>query len=220
VPKEYFAKGLDKEIEKSIKDAIEIYRESGAEIVDVSLPNTEHALACYYIIAPAEASANLARFDGLRYGFSAEENEEDEIMDAYLKNRTQGFGREVKRRIMLGTYTLSSGYYDAYYKRALKARTLIKRDFEKAFEKVDVILGPTSPILPFKLGEKYDDPMAMYLADIYTVSINLAGVPAISIPCGKSSEGLPIGMQLIAAPFGEDKLYKIASIFEKQYGNN
>jgi aspartyl-tRNA(Asn)/glutamyl-tRNA(Gln) amidotransferase subunit A len=220
VPKEYFGKGIDKEVEKAIREAILLYRKAGAEIIDISLPNTEHALACYYIIAPAEASANLARFDGLRYGFSAKEDEEDELMDVYLKNRTQGFGSEVKRRIMLGTYTLSSGYYDAYYKRALKARTLIKRDFEKAFEKVDVILGPTSPVLPFKLGEKSDDPMAMYLADIYTVSINLAGVPAISIPCGKSAEGLPIGMQLIAPPFEEDKLYKVASIFEKQYDNN
>jgi aspartyl-tRNA(Asn)/glutamyl-tRNA(Gln) amidotransferase subunit A len=220
IPKEYFGQGLDKQVEKAIKSAIDVYKNLGAEIIDISLPNTEYALACYYIVAPAEASANLARFDGLRYGFSAEEDEGDELMDVYLKNRTRGFGSEVKRRIMLGTYTLSSGYYDAYYKRALKTRTLIKRDFEKAFEQVDVILGPTSPVLPFKLGEKSDDPMAMYLADIYTVSVNLAGVPAISIPCGKSSEGLPIGMQLIGAPFAEDKLYKIASIFEKQYGHN
>ncbi len=219
VPREYFAIGLDKEVEKSINDAIETYKKAGAQIVNISLPHAGYALACYYIIAPAEASANLARFDGLRYGFSADEETGDELMDIYLRNRTQGFGKEVRNRIMLGTYTLSSGYYDAYYKRALKARTLIKRDFEKAFEEVDVILGPTSPVLPFKIGEKSDDPLAMYLADVYTVSINLAGVPAISIPCGKSAKGLPIGMQLIGAPFEEKKLLEIAAVFEKNYGH-
>jgi aspartyl-tRNA(Asn)/glutamyl-tRNA(Gln) amidotransferase subunit A len=219
VPKEYFAKGLDKEVEKSIKDAIEIYKGLGAEIVEISLPMSEYALACYYIIAPAEASANLARFDGLRYGKTINDEEAEKLIDIYLKNRTNGFGKEVKKRIMLGTYTLSSGYYDAYYKRALKVRTLIKADFDKAFEKVDVILGPTSPCLPFKIGEKSDDPMSMYLSDIYTVSVNLAGLPAISIPCGKSESGLPIGMHLIGNTFEEEKLLSIASLFEQKYDN-
>lgn len=219
VPKEYFAKGLDNEVEKAIKKTISTYEELGAEIIPISLPRSEYALACYYIIAPAEASANLARFDGLRYGKTINDEEAEKIIDIYLKNRTNGFGKEVKKRIMLGTYTLSSGYYDAYYKRALKARTLIKQDFDKAFEKVDVILGPTSPCLPFKIGEKSDDPMSMYLADIYTVSVNLAGLPGISIPCGKSESGLPIGMQLIGAPFEEEKLLSIASLFEKKYDN-
>jgi aspartyl-tRNA(Asn)/glutamyl-tRNA(Gln) amidotransferase subunit A len=219
IPKEYFAEGLDKEVEKTIKEAINVYKELGAEIVEISLPMSEYALACYYIIAPAEASANLARFDGLRYGKTVKDEETEKLIDIYLKNRTNGFGKEVKKRIMLGTYTLSSGYYDAYYKRALKARTLIKADFDKAFEKVDVILGPTSPCLPFKIGEKSDDPMSMYLADIYTVSVNLAGLPALSIPCGKSETGLPIGMHLIGAPFEEEKLLSIASLFEKKYDN-
>lgn len=217
VPKEYFARGIDKEVGESVLKAIETYRSLGAEIVDIRLPHADYALACYYIIAPAEASANLARFDGLRYGIPAETSEEDSLIGIYLKSRTKGFGSEVKRRIMLGTYTLSSGYYDAYYKRALKVRTLIRHDFQKAFEKVDVILGPTSPILPFKIGDRSDDPMSMYLADIYTVSVNLAGLPAISMPCGRSRNNLPIGMQLIGAPFTEDKLFKIASIFEKNY---
>ncbi|HNY35729.1 MAG TPA: Asp-tRNA(Asn)/Glu-tRNA(Gln) amidotransferase subunit GatA [Candidatus Pacearchaeota archaeon] len=219
VPKEYFAKGLDGEVEKAIKEAIDIYKELGAEIIEISLPMSEYALACYYIIAPAEASANLARFDGLRYGKTIKDEEAEKIIDIYLKNRTEGFGKEVKKRIMLGTYTLSSGYYDAYYKRALKVRTLIRQDFEKAFEKVDAIIGPTSPCLPFKIGEKSDDPMSMYLADIYTVSVNLAGLPAISIPCGKSQSGLPIGMHLIGVPFQEEKLLSIASLFEKKYDN-
>lgn len=215
VPKEYFAEGLDKEVEKSVRNAIETFRRAGAEIVEIDLPHSEYALACYYIIAPAEASANLARFDGLRYGKYSEEDG-GEIIDTYLKNRTSGFGKEVKKRIMLGTYTLSSGYYDAYYKRALKVRTLIKEDFEKAFEKVDVVLGPTSPCLPFKIGEKVDDPLSMYLSDIYTVSVNLAGLAGVSVPCG-SFEGLPIGLQLIGNSFEEDKLLSVASLFEKNH---
>jgi aspartyl-tRNA(Asn)/glutamyl-tRNA(Gln) amidotransferase subunit A len=215
VPKEYFAEGLDKEVEKSVKNATEVFKKQGAEIVEINLPMSEYALACYYIIAPAEASANLARFDGLRYGKYSEENG-GEIIDTYLKNRTSGFGKEVKKRIMLGTYTLSSGYYDAFYKRALKVRTLIKNDFSNVFEKVDVVLGPTSPCLPFKVGEKSDDPLSMYLSDIYTVSVNLAGLPGISIPCG-SFEGLPVGLQLIGNSFEEDKLLSIASLFEKNY---
>lgn len=217
VPKVYFTKGLDREVEEAVKKAIEVFKKQGAEIIEIDLPHSEYALACYYIIAPAEASANLARFDGLRYGKSLED-EDGEIKDVYFKNRTSGFGKEVKKRIMLGTYTLSSGYYDAYYKKALKVRTLIKDDFLKAFEKVDVVLGPTSPCLPWKIGEKSDDPMSMYLADIYTVSVNLAGLPGISIPCG-SSDGLPIGMQLIGNVFEEEKLLAIASLFEKNYDN-
>jgi len=202
VPKEYFTAGLDKEIEDSVKDAIEKYKKLGAEIVDISLPHSEYALACYYIIAPAEASSNLARFDGLRYG---------ENIDGSISNRTEFFGKEVKKRIMLGTYTLSSGYYDAFYKKALKVRTLIKNDFDEAFKKVDVVLGPTSPCLPFKIGEKMDDPMSMYLADIYTVSVNLAGLPAVSLPITKN-----IGLHLIGSPFKEKKLLKIASLIENK----
>ncbi|MFA5232480.1 MAG: Asp-tRNA(Asn)/Glu-tRNA(Gln) amidotransferase subunit GatA [Candidatus Paceibacterota bacterium] len=215
VPKEYFGKGLDPEIEKSIREAIAFYEKQGAEISEVSLPHTDYALACYYIIAPSEASANLARFDGIRYGKVAEGKN---LMDYYFQNRTKGFGREVKRRIILGTYTLSAGYYDAYYKKALKVRTLIKRDFEKAFEKVDVILGPTSPCLPFKIGEKTADPLSMYLADVYTVSVNLAGLPAVSLPCG-TSQGLPVGMQLIAPAFKENNLFITAKIFEQKHDN-
>ena len=217
IPKEYFAEGLDEKVEKSVKEAIEIYKKSGAEIIEINLPHTDYALACYYIIAPAEASANLARFDGLRYGKSFDEDG-GEIADTYLKNRTSGFGKEVKKRIMLGTYTLSSGYYDAFYKKALKVRTLIKKDFDKAFEKVDVILGPVSPFPAFKIGEKSDDPLSMYLSDIYTVSVNLAGLPGISIPCG-FADGLPVGLQLIGNSFEEDKLLSIASLFEKNYDN-
>ena len=202
VPKEYFTAGLDKEIESSVKDAIERYKKLGAEIVDISLPHSEYALACYYIIAPAEASSNLARFDGLRYG---------ENINGSIANRTEFFGKEVKKRIMLGTYTLSSGYYDAFYKKALKVRTLIKNDFDEAFKKVDVVLGPTSPCLPFKIGEKMDDPMSMYLSDIYTVSVNLAGLPAVSLPITKN-----IGLHLIGSPFKEKKLLKIASLIENK----
>ncbi|MFA6348341.1 MAG: Asp-tRNA(Asn)/Glu-tRNA(Gln) amidotransferase subunit GatA [Candidatus Paceibacterota bacterium] len=216
VPKEYFSAGLDKEIEASIKNAINFYEKKGAEIIDITLPHTEYIVACYYIIATSEASANLARFDGLKYGTQGKLENSQSINDLYFENRTAGFGPEVRKRIMLGTYTLSSGYYDAYYKKALKVRTLIKQDFEKAFEKVDVILGPVSPCLPFKIGEMSNDPLAMYLADIYTAAINLAGLPAISIPCGKSKNGLPIGLQIIAPPFCEKKLFEIAKIFETQ----
>jgi len=216
IPKEYFGAGLDKEIETSIKKAIEFYQKNGAEIVDINLPHTEYVLACYYIIAPAEASANLARFDGLKYGTDSKMQNPQSINDLYFENRTTGFGAEVRKRIMLGTYTLSSGYYDAYYKKAVKVRTLIKQDFEKAFEKVDVIFGPTSPCLPFKIGEMSNDPLAMYLADVYTVPINLAGLPAISIPCGKSQNNLPIGLQITAPAFCEKRLFETAKLFENQ----
>lgn len=215
VPKEYFGQGLDSKIEKAVLGAIDFYKKQGAEIKEISLPHTDYALACYYIISPAEASANLARFDGIKYGKVAEG---ENLTDYYFQNRTKGFGPEVKRRIILGTYTLSAGYYDAYYKKALKVRTLIKNDFEKAFEKVDVILGPTSPCLPFKIGEKINDPLAMYLGDIYTVSVNLVGLPAISLPCGEDN-GLPMGMQLIAPAFKENNLFAIAKLFEQNYDN-
>lgn len=216
VPKEYFGEGLDKEIEEAIKKSLDFYQKNGAEIIDINLPHTEYAVSCYYIIAPAEASANLARLDGLKYGTDSKLENPQSINDLYLENRTKGFGAEVRKRIMLGTYTLSSGYYDAYYKKALQVRTLIKQDFEKAFEKVDVILGPTSPCLPFKIGEKDNDPLAMYLADIYTVSLNLAGLPGISVPCGKSASGLPIGLQIIAPAFCEKRLFNVARIIEQK----
>lgn len=216
IPKEYFGKGLDPVIEKSVKDAIEFYKQNGAEIVEISLPYNEYALACYYIIAPSEASANLARFDGIRYCELENSNGAKDIVDVYLKNRTAGFGKEVKRRIMLGTYTLSAGYYDAYYKKALKVRTLIKNDFDEAFKKVDIIMGPTSPILPFKIAEKMDDPISMYLADIYTVSVPLAGLPGMSIPCGYA-ENLPIGLQMIAPAFKENLIFETAKFLQTNY---
>jgi len=211
VPKEYFVKGIDPEVEKIIKSAIEKAKDAGAEIVEISLPSTEFALACYYIIAPAEASANLARFDGIRYGLS---EKADNLLDVYLKTKGNGFGAEVKRRIMLGTYTLSSGYYDAYYKKAQEVRQLIKQDFENAFEKVDLIFAPTSPVPAIKIGERTEDPLSMYLMDIYTVSVNLAGLPGISIPAGKT-EGLPVGLQIIGNHFQENKILAIASQLEK-----
>lgn len=216
VPKEYFGKGLDPVIEKSVKKAINFYKQNGAEVIEISLPHSEYALACYYIIAPAEASANLARFDGIRYSEIVKDGDWD-IIDSYLQNRTVGFGAEVKKRIMLGTYTLSAGYYDAYYKKALKVRTLIKKDFDSAFEKVDIIMSPTSPILPFKIGEKTEDPLSMYLADIYTVSVPLAGLPGMSIPCGYA-DNLPIGLQLIAPAFKENMIFSIANFLQKNYG--
>jgi len=214
IPKEYFVKGMDKEVEKTVREAIGKYEKMGAEIVEVSLPHTEYALPCYYIIATAEASANLARYDGIKYG-SSEFNSPDakELLDVYVKSREKYFGSEVKRRIMLGTYVLSSGYYDAYYKRAQKVRTLIKNDFEKALSQADVLLTPVSPTLPFKIGEKMDDPLSMYLSDIYTISINLAGVGAISMPAGWNGE-LPIGMQIIGKPFEENKMFQAAMAFE------
>lgn len=216
VPKEYFEQGLDPLIEKNIKAALKFYEENGAKIIEINLPNTNAALACYYIIAPSEASANLARFDGIRYSELADTDKANDIMSVYFKNRSQGFGPEVKRRIMLGTYTLSAGYYDAYYKKALKVRTLIKKDFEQAFQKVDIIAGPIAPILPFKLGEKTDDPLAMYLADIYSVSLNLAGLPGICIPCG-FADNLPIGLQLIAPAFHENNIFLAADFLQTNY---
>jgi aspartyl-tRNA(Asn)/glutamyl-tRNA(Gln) amidotransferase subunit A len=212
VPRAWFGEGLDEDVRKSVENAIENFRSLGAEIVDVELPHAKYGIAVYYIIATAEASSNLARYDGVRYGFRAEDAHE--LRQMYFKTREEGFGEEVKRRIMLGTYVLSSGYYDAYYAKAQKVRTLLKRDYARAFEKCDAILTPTSPSVAFRIGEKSSDPLAMYLNDIYTVSANLAGVPGISVPCGLSGDGLPIGMQLIGDFWTEGLLLNLASIYE------
>jgi len=210
LPKEYFDDRIDSRVKDKIYDAVKVLEGLGAEVSEVSLPHSEYALSTYYIIAPAEASSNLARFDGVRYGYRTENyNSIDEL---FIKTRSEGFGEEVKRRIMVGTYCLSSGYYDAYYKRAQKVRTLIKKDFEDVFKKYDVIISPTTPTLPFKIGEKKEDPISMYLSDILTVSINLAGVP--SMPCGYI-DGLPVGMQIIGKAFDESTILKTAYAYEQ-----
>ena len=215
IPKEFIEEeGLDSEIKDVILKDIEALRELGAEVEIFSLPATKDGLAPYYIISSAEASSNLARFDSIRYGYRTKEfTSVEELVE---KSRSEGFGREVKRRIMLGTYALSSGYYDAYYNKAQKFRAKLKQDFKEAFKKYDIIIGPVSPILPFKIGERCEDPTAMYLADIYTININLATVPALSMPGGKSSDGLPIGLQLIGDVFTEEKIYKVAYALEKK----
>ncbi len=205
VPKEYFVKGIDPDVERIIKAAIKKYEDMGAKIKEVSLPHTEYALPAYYIINPSEASANLARYDGIRFGFSTKLKSLSEV---YFESRGQGFGPEVERRIMLGTYALSAGYYEAYYLRAQKVRTLVRNDFEKVFNYVDVIMAPVAPFLPFKIGEKIDDPLSMYLVDVYTVSVNLAGLPALSLPCGRVGK-LPVGLQIIGKWFEEDKILEI-----------
>jgi aspartyl-tRNA(Asn)/glutamyl-tRNA(Gln) amidotransferase subunit A len=215
VPKEYFVDGMDPQVEARVREAIEVYRGLGAEIVEVSLPHTKYAVADYYIIATAEASANLARFDGVRYGKRAESPRD--LADHYGRTRGEGFGKEVKRRIILGTYVLSSGYYDAYYLRAQKVRTLIRRDFEEAFQRVDGLVSPTSPVPAFKIGERMSDPLQMYLADIFTIAANLAGICAISIPCGDAEEDgkkLPVGLQIMAPAFEEARLLRIARAYE------
>ncbi|TSC94415.1 MAG: aspartyl-tRNA(Asn)/glutamyl-tRNA (Gln) amidotransferase subunit A [Parcubacteria group bacterium Licking1014_1] len=217
IPKEYFVKGINPEVEKIINDAIEKIGEQGARIEKISLPHAEFALACYYIIATSEASANLARFDGIKYGYSEIQNPKSKIqnlLDVYLKTRGQGFGPEAKRRIMLGTYSLSSGYYEAYYKKAQEARQLIKKDFENAFKKIDLIVCPVSPEPAIRLGEKIENPLSMYLMDVYTVSVNLAGLPAISLPVGKIND-LPVGLQIIGNYFQEDKILAVAQEMEK-----
>jgi len=213
VPKEFFAEGINEEVKESLEKAIEKYKELGAEIEEFSLDVARYSLATYYIIACAEASSNLGRFDGIRYTHRAESFED--LRDLYKKSRSEGFGPEVKRRIILGTYVLSSGYYDAYYKKAQQVRTLVSNEFNKGFEKYDVILTPTSPITAFDLGSKTDNPLEMYLADICTVSVNIAGVPAISIPCGVDSEGMPIGMQLIGNKFCEETIINAAYAYEQ-----
>jgi aspartyl-tRNA(Asn)/glutamyl-tRNA(Gln) amidotransferase subunit A len=216
VPREYYGPGLDAEVKEKIEAAIRELEKMGAEIIEVSLPHTEYAVPVYYLIATAEASANLARYDGVRYGFRAEEAAT--LKEMYSRSRDQGFGAEVKRRIMLGTYALSAGYYDQYYGKAQKVRTLIERDFREAFGRCDVIATPTSPTPAFKLGEKADDPLEMYLSDIYTITANLAGVPALSLPCGLSSSGLPIGVQLIGKQFDEARLLRAAHNLEQGLG--
>jgi len=214
IPEEYFDEGLDSEIDDRIHDAIQFMEKSGAKIKKISLPHTSYAVAAYYIIATAEASSNLARYDGIRYGLSEREGG---LEDVYKDTRHTGFGTEVKRRILLGTYVLSSGYYEAYYDKAQRVRRLIKEDFTSAFEDVDVIFTPTTPTTAFDIGGKVDDPLAMYLNDVYTVPINLAGIPAISIPLGQDSEGLPIGGQIIAPDFAEQELIRVADFLEKNY---
>ncbi|HEY4885204.1 MAG TPA: Asp-tRNA(Asn)/Glu-tRNA(Gln) amidotransferase subunit GatA [Myxococcales bacterium] len=211
VPREYFGEGLAPEVEKAVRAGIERLRAAGGEVREISLPNSPHAIATYYIVATAEASSNLARYDGVRYGHRAKASQ---LLEMYEKTRAEGFGAEVKRRIMLGTYVLSAGYYDAYYLRAQKVRALIRRDFDQAFASVDAIVSPTSPTTAFKLGEKMDDPLAMYLSDVYTVPANLAGLPGISVPCGFDSKGLPVGLQLIGKPFDEETLLRIAHAAE------
>ena len=215
VPKEYFVDGMDPQVAARVREAIEVYRGLGAQIVEVSLPHTKYAVADYYIIATAEASANLARFDGVRYGKRADAPRD--LADHYGRTRGEGFGKEVKRRIILGTYVLSSGYYDAYYLRAQKVRTLIRRDFEEAFKKCDGLLSPTSPVPAFRIGERMSDPLQMYLADIFTIAANLAGICGISIPCGEAEadgKQLPVGLQIMAPAFEEARLLRIARAYE------
>jgi len=211
IPKEYFIKGMDPGVERVIRDAIAKFEKMGAQIKEISLPHTKYALPAYYLIATSEASANLARYDGIKYG--ASKNKSKNLLDVYLKSREDGFGSEVKRRIMLGTYALSAGYYDAYYLKAEKVRTLIKEDFDRAFQKVDIIFTPTSPTPAFKIGEKIKNPLSMYLSDVFTASVNLVGLPAVSIPAG-FADRLPVGLQIIGKPFEENTILEIGKIME------
>ena len=213
IPKEYFVSGMDPEVEKSVREAIAELETLGAEIVEISLPHSRYAVSTYYIIAPSEASSNLARYDGVRYTYRCEDPET--LRDLFFRSRSEGFGDEVKRRIMLGTYALSTGYYDAYYLKAQKVRTLIIRDFDSAWEKIDVIAGATSPETAFRIGEKTDDPLKMYLSDILTIPCNIAGLPGISVPCGFSSEKLPIGLQIMGKPFDEQTVLNVAYAYEQ-----
>ncbi|MHC1728646.1 MAG: Asp-tRNA(Asn)/Glu-tRNA(Gln) amidotransferase subunit GatA [Syntrophobacteraceae bacterium] len=213
IPKEYFIEGMAPEVATAVRNAISVCREMGAEIIDISLPHTEYGIAAYYIIAPAEASSNLARYDGVKYGHRAEGGKE--LIETYRRTRSQGFGAEVKRRIMLGTYVLSAGYYEAYYGKASQVRTLIRQDFLNAFEKCDAILAPVSPIPAFRIGEKADDPLQMYLGDVFTLPASLSGIPGISVPCGFTSENLPIGLQVLGPHFREELILRIAHQFEQ-----
>jgi len=216
IPQEYFGAGLDSEVDQVVRQGIAMLKEAGATIVDVTLPHTEYCVAVYYLIAPAEASSNLARFDGVRYGYR--DRTADTLGDLYNRSRSQGFGDEVKRRILIGTYALSAGYYDAYYRKASQVRTLIKEDFAKAFTTCDLMVSPVTPTPAWKIGEKADDPLALYLSDILTLSANLAGVPGMSVPCGFNRQGLPIGMQLQAAHFNEEVLLRAAFNLEQRAG--
>ncbi|MBY0526658.1 MAG: Asp-tRNA(Asn)/Glu-tRNA(Gln) amidotransferase subunit GatA [Gemmataceae bacterium] len=213
VPREYFGAGLDGEVEQAVRAALKVYEKAGTKLLDVSLPYSQYAVATYYVVATAEASSNLARYDGVHYGHRAAKH--DDLIDLYCRSRGEGFGAEVKRRIMLGTYVLSSGYKDAYYVKSLQVRRLIKDDFDRAFAQCDVIAGPVSPTAAFRLGDRSDDPLAMYLSDIYTISANLSGIAGISIPCGFTKGGLPIGLQLQAPPFEEEKLLRVARMHER-----
>ena len=214
IPKEYFIEdGIDKEVFAALQEAIAVLKGLGAQTVEISLPHTDYAIATYYILATSEASSNLARYDGVKYGYRSKDHLD--LLDMYKKTRSEGFGPEVKRRIMLGTYALSAGYYDAYYKKGQQARTLIKRDFDEAFKKVDIIVTPTSPTAAFKLGEKTDDPLQMYLSDIFTISINLAGIPGLSLPCGLTSNNLPVGMQILGRHFDEETVLRAAYSYEQ-----
>jgi aspartyl-tRNA(Asn)/glutamyl-tRNA(Gln) amidotransferase subunit A len=212
VPREYFGAGLDAEVEQAVRAALQVYERQGATVKEISLPHTPYAVATYYLVATAEASSNLARYDGVHYGHRSASH--TDLIHMYSRTRGEGFGAEVKRRIMLGTYALSSGYKDAYYVKALKVRRLIKDDFDRAFAACDVVMGPTSPTAAFKVGERTADPLAMYLMDIYTISANLAGIPGVSVPCGFTKGGLPIGLQILAAPFAEEKLLRVARMHE------
>lgn len=216
IPKEYISEGLDADVRKAILEAAETFRKLGAVCEECSLPVTEYAIPAYYLISSAEASSNLARYDGIKYGYRAEKY--TDLLDLYKQTRSEGFGSEVKRRIMLGTYALSSGYYDAYYKKALQVRTLIKSEFDELFSEFDLILGPTAPTTAYKIGEKANDPLSMYLGDIYTVSANIAGIPGLVIPCGFDGKGLPIGLQLMGKPFNESKLLQAGYTFEQNTG--
>lgn len=220
VPREYFIDGIEPDVLAAVRKAIQFYRDEGAVVMEVALPHTEYALATYYIVATAEASSNLARFDGVSFGLRThpQKARKNALTDMYEETRAMGFGDEAKRRIMLGTYVLSSGYYDAYYLRAQKVRTLIKQDFDRAFDVCDIILSPTSPTTAFKLGEKISDPLAMYLSDVFTIPANMAGIPAISLPCGFDRFGLPIGLQLMARPFAEEILMRAAYAYEQSTG--
>jgi len=209
-----FVAGADEQVQKALSEAIGLYKKLGAEIIEINMPHLDYAIAAYYLVATAEASSNLARYDGVHYGHRSQKA--DDYIEVYSKSRAEAFGKEVKRRIMLGTYALSSGYYDAYYLKALKVRNLIRADFTGAFEKCDCIMMPVSPTTAFKIGEKIDDPLTMYLSDIYTIAVNLAGVPGISVPCGFDQDNLPIGLQILAPAFAEDKLLRIARMFESQ----
>lgn len=215
IPKEYYAEGMDSGVREKINAGIEIFRKLGCELVEIRLPHTDYAIATYYIIATAEASSNLARYDGVRFGPRVES---DSLISMYRQTRGAGFGAEVKRRIVLGTYVLSAGYYDAYYLKGQKVRALIAEDFRKAFTRVDAIVTPTSPVPAFKLGERRDDPLQMYLADIYTVTGSLAGLPGISVPCGKIGGELPVGLQIFGSAFGEAKVLQLAQAFEDAGG--
>ncbi len=213
IPDEYFVEGMDPDVEKAVREAVKLFETWGARVQKISLPHTEYAVAIYYIIATAEASSNLARYDGVKYGYRSRDYRD--LLEMYSRTRAEGFGQEVKRRIILGTYVLSAGYYDAYYRKASQVRTLMRRDFEEAFQKVDVILTPTAPTPAFKIGEKVEDPLQMYLSDIHTIPVNLAGIPAMVVPCGFSRDGLPIGLQIMGKHFDEGSLLRVAYTFEK-----